>query len=235
MKTDNMSPSPCEKRRQYVFVLCPPHNGSTIIVNLLSSSKNTTTFCKVVDKGESQWLYQKHGAKDYLQNRWDPNYKLDMNVVKETFDTYLNNEKTIFVEKSPPTICRAKEFEEYFSKFGDVYFIISIRSPYSCDNLPKDWIQYATYQQNNIKSLKNTIVTSYEELCLNLDKVIANIIDKLPLLNDIHNQSNPLIAKERGTPIHSDKVFRIMEKESKNKVLKEHLELLDFFGYKMIE
>ena len=89
--------------KKYIFVLCPPFQGSTIIVNLLNSSKNVSTFldCKTW-AGESQWLYKKHGDKDYEKNRWDPDYKLDMELVDKVFNIYLNKNKEIWVEKSPP-------------------------------------------------------------------------------------------------------------------------------------
>ena len=101
----------------------------------------------MADKNYGDTLYETH--------RWDPNYKLNMNIVNEIYNIYLDNKKTFFVEKSPPTICRAKMFEEYFSKIGDVYFVISICNSYSVQGYGADqWIKFAKYQQNNVKLLK---------------------------------------------------------------------------------
>ena len=224
------------RTRTYVFVLCPPYQGSTIIVNLLSSSKNTSTFITAPTwAGESQWLLKRHGDEKYEENRWDPNYNLNMTQVNQLFDIYLDQEKTIFVEKSPPMICRAKLYEDYFSKLGEVYFIISIRHPYAVSYNAVEWVKYAEYQRMNIQTLKNTntIVTTYEEICLDLDGFIRKIINKIPALHDIHNQTNSNIADERGSLIHSNKVNRIYDKESKNEILKHHTELLHFFGYEL--
>lgn len=222
--------------RTYVFVLCPPYQGSTIIVNLLSSSKNTSTFITAPTwAGESQWLLKYHGDNKYEENRWDPAYNLNMNLVSQLFDIYLDKEKTIFVEKSPPMICRAKLYEDYFSKLGEVYFIISIRNPYTVSYNAAEWIKYAEYQRHNIQTLQNTIVTTYEEICLDLDKFIQKITNKIPALGDIHNQSNSNIDDERGGLIHSNKVNRICDKEIKNEILKYHTELLNFFEYTIMD
>ena len=226
--------------KKYIFVLCPPFHGSTIIVNLLSSSSKVSSLMSVQQHGESQWLYKKHGDTSYEDNRWDPNYNLDMDMVKNIFDIYFDNEKTFFVEKSPPMICRAEKFQEYFSKFGEVYFIISIRNPYSVNdnNSIQDWVKFAEYQKKNIETLKNTIVTSYEEICLHLDNFILKIQEKIPELDDMKNWDNHLAKNtsfERTKMIHDNKVNRYINKEEKTPVLKKNIELLHYFGYEILE
>ena len=84
-----------------------------------------------------------------------PNYKLDMELVDKVFNIYLDSNKEIWVEKSPPAICRAKLFQDYFSKIGDVYFIISIRNPYSSRwHCRTNWIECAKYQKYNLENFK---------------------------------------------------------------------------------
>ena len=63
----------------------------------MNTSKNVSTFldCKTW-AGESQWLYEKHGDKNYKKNRWDPDYKLDMKLVDKVFNFYLNKNKYLF-------------------------------------------------------------------------------------------------------------------------------------------
>ncbi len=223
-------------KQKYIFILCPPFQGSTIIVNLLDSSKAVSTMLSQNTwAGESQWLIKKHGDKMYESNRWDPEYNINMGIFKNILDTYLDKNKLMFVEKSPPNICRAKKFQDYFSTFGEVYFIISIRSPYSTKSSAEDWVKYARYQKKNIETLNNTIVTSYEDICLNLDIFISKIKEKIPELNDIHNRDNIHFKNERGNKIHSEYINRILDKETKNIVLKNHLDLLQYFGYTLIE
>lgn len=174
-------------KRKYIFVLCPPYQGSTIIVNLLNSSKNVSTFLNCNTwAGESQWLYKTHGDENYKNNKWDPDYKLNMKLVDKVFNIYLDKRKEIWVEKNPPSICRAKMYQDYFSKLGDVYFIISIRNPYSTGHYDTEqWIKYAQYQKFNLENLNNLISISYEECCNNLEKVISKITNKIPELGKI--------------------------------------------------
>ncbi len=218
----------------YIFVLCPPLHGSTIITNLLNSSLNVSSFIDFNDTwaGESQWYYKKMDL-NYENNRWDPNYKLDMNMVNRVFNEYLDNNKKIWVEKSPPIICRAKMYEDYFSKLGKVYFIISIRNPYSVNSTASEWIKYSEYQKWNIENLQNTIILNYEEICTNLDNVINKIKNKIPELGDIYSKSHISKNNERFQIIHQDKVNRILNKDDKNILLKDHIELLEFFNYKI--
>jgi hypothetical protein len=157
-----------------------------------------------------------------------------MNKVKEIYYNYWDHIKSIYVEKSPPLICRAKMFEDYFKQFGEVYFIISIRSPYSTNHYStEDWIKFAEYQKNNIETLENCIVTSYEELCLSTNKVIEKIKNIIPELSDIKNQQSNYIKTERGNPINKNNVDRVINKNYE--CLKNHKELMDFFGYEILD
>lgn len=223
-----------QNKKKYIFVLCPPYQGSTPIINLLDSSNHTSTFVTAPTQfGEGQWLLELNGITDYDSNRWNPSYNLDMEQLKYIYDKYWDHSKLIYVEKSPPLICRAKQFEDYFSKFGEVYFIISIRSPYSTDHYTaEEWITFAQYQKKNIETLKNKIITSYEELCTNTNNVIEKITSIIPELSDIQNQSNANIRTERGEKINSNKVDRIIDKNYE--CLKDNIDLLNFFCYKLI-
>ena len=132
--------------------------------------------------------------------------------------------------------------QDYFSKLGEVYFIISIRNPYSCrwrgyNPESPDWIECAKYQKYNLENLNNTILISYEECCNNLKKVISKITNKIPELGTIFNNSHPklMLETERGNLIHSNKVNRILDKEKKNKILKKNIDLIKYFGYNIID
>jgi len=64
--------------------------------------------------GESQWLYKKHGDKDYEKNRWDPDYKLNMKLVDKVFNIYFNKNKKIWVEKTPHLFVEQRCFRIIF-------------------------------------------------------------------------------------------------------------------------
>lgn len=228
-------------KKKYIFVLCPPYQGSTIITHLINN-KNVSTFADITINYESQALYEKYGCVDYKQNKWNPEYNLDMNIVKKIFDEHLDENCNIYLEKSPPNICRAKIFEDYFSQFGDVIFVISIRNPYSTKYGAKKWITHAEQQKFNIENLKNVIVTSYEECCNNTYVLIDKITKGIPELGPIDDNAENKKARtskydvhDRATQIHNKKVDRIINKEEKNIVLREHVELMKYFGYDIIE
>ena len=237
-------------KNKYIFILCPHYQGSTIILNLLNSSNKVSSFSHVNIVGEGTSLFKKADINDFKvwSSGYDPNYFLDYKKVKEAYDTEWDYSKPILIEKCPMLISRAKEIEEYFSKFGDVYFIISIRSPYSTDRYKNNsWIKAALAQKKNIETLKNKIITTYEQLCLYPEKVIKKIQNRIPELNDLsleikiielkNNKNKKLNDRqyEKIQKIHKDKVYRIIDKESKNKMLNNHKDLLKYFSYEYIE
>ena len=224
-------------KRKFIFVLCPPFQGSTIIVNLLSSSSNVSTFLDSKTwAGESQSLYKKYGDIEYEDNKWNKNYDINFDILNNIFNEYLDKDKLIWVDKNPPSICRAKKIQDYFEKLGEVYFIISIRNPYSTryKNCEK-WIECAEYQKYNLENLKNVIFTTYEECCNDLNKLKNKIVSKIPELIDIKNIKNDNSENERYQLIHKNKVDRIIDKDNKNIILKNNIDLMNFFGYKFIE
>jgi len=229
--------------KKYIFILCPPFQGSTILTNLLNSSKFTTTFCKNNNVCEGLYEYGKKIDKYWWNNnRWDVNYKLDMDKIKELYDKlWQSNENTIYyVEKAPCMIARANEFQEYFSKFGEVFFIVSIRNPYSVRKNygMKYWLKYTKYQKENVENLENVLVTSYEELCLNLPNFKSKLKKFLPELSDICNNDSHIKKKnvnERQEKIHDIKVNRRIDVSKKNTVLRDNQELLKFFNYEILK
>ena len=225
-------------RRKYIFVLCPPHQGSTVIISLLDKFSNVSSFLKNTNvwAGESQSIYKKYCDRSYSENRWNPEYKLDMNSIERIYDEYLDKGKNkIWVDKNPPWICRAEENQNHFEKLGDVYFIISIRNPYSFDGSISNWVKFAEYQKYNIKNLKNIICINYEEICLDTNKVISKIKNKISGLGKFNDNHEYEQKNERYGDIFKDKVNRVINKDEKNIILKENIHLLEFLGYKFID
>ena len=125
-------------------------------------------------------------------------------------------------------LSKTSSFEEFFE--------VLIRNPYSTGHYDSDtWVKYAQYQKYNIENLNNTICISYEECCTDLEKVISKITKKIPGVGKIFNNDNPKINNERGNMIHTNKVNRVINKESKNEILKGNVDLVEYFGYSIIE
>lgn len=236
--------------KKYLFILSPPFSGSTLLYKIISTSKNVSTlFGNNNWVGEGQWLLFKEIDEYNENNRWDKNFNLSFEKVKKCYDKYWNLDKKILCDKSPSNICRAIDFQNYFSKFGDVFFIIMIRNPYNCKSLqPYDWIEFAKYQKFNINNLNNKIVIKYEDLILDKDNVKKKIINFIPDILDINmnvgyvnglSLNLPLDQKyfglkNRHKPLLK-KYLRIIGKKRKNKILFNHINLLNYFGYDFLE
>ena len=230
----------CNIMRDYVFILCPPYQGSTILVNLLATSPNVTTLLDTIPNGELQWLFPRYGDTISLERRSDPTYCPDMNMVLSILHRHTDPRKPVLVEKSPENICRAKHFQDHFEQVGRVHFIVSIRNPYSTNVSAEKWVEHAKYQKHNIETLKNITITSYEECCTNLPVVIARIQHNIPKITSIRPPDGSRKipnqwVRERLSPIHADKINRVIDKDEKNKVLRNHQDLMGFFGYNLIE
>ena len=230
--------------KKYLFILCPPFQGSTIIYRILSSSENISTLINNNNwAGEGQWLLKKNGYNEYLINRWNEKFSANIKKIKNCFDKYWNYNKLVLCDKSPSFIIRANEIEKYFSKFGKVYFIISIRNPYSCDFEKhsisiKNWIKYAEYQKKNLETLKNKLFISYEDFILKKDKTKNRILKFIPELKNINmnvfNINGLQNTLQSNKKINVRYATRILNKEKKNKELYSNEDLMNFFGYNFI-
>jgi hypothetical protein len=227
--------------KKYIFILSPPYQGSTVLLNLISSSNNVSSFLKhsyfkkKSINGEGQLLMN----QKFLKHRWDPEYKFSLNKLKSIYDKYWNHSKDIYVEKSPSNICRAKMIENYFKNFGEVYFIILIRNPYSTnwhsdENYDTDWVTCAKYQKYNLENLENKILIKYEDLCNNLEEIKIKIKNFLPELDKLeiieNNNSNVKLNK-----INKNTVNRVLGVEWKNYHLKKNKDIVNYFGYNILE
>ena len=73
---------------------------------------------------------------------------------------------------------------------------------------------------------------------MNLDNFILKIQEKIPELDDIKNWDNNIAKNttfERSKMIHDNKVNRCINKEEKTQLLKKNMELLQYFGYEILE
>jgi hypothetical protein len=239
-----------EKKKNYLFILSPPFCGSTLLYKIISSSPNISTLIGNNNwVGEGQWLLMNYIEDFNEKNSWDSNYKLSFDKVIECYNKYWNLNKNILCDKSPSFICRAKNIQDYFSKIGNVYFIIMIRNPYSCKSLqPYQWVEFAKYQKYNMENLNNKIFITYEDLILKTDETKKKLLNFLPILNSLNMkigyvknlaqnnlpQNQKIFGlKNRDKPLLK-KYLRIIGKQRKNKILINHLDLLNYFGYKFI-
>jgi hypothetical protein len=235
------------QKKKFLFILCPPFNGSTVLYKIINSSTNVSTFLgktfnnngiNLIPKGEGHTLLiKKH--PEYEINRHNPKYKLPMEYLKQRFDEHWDLTKPILCDKSPAFIHHAHELEQYFSKFGDVYFITMIRSPYSCRWLKgTPWNIFAEKQLENIKTLKNVLYFRYEDLVSSPEYIKKEIINFLPELVEINMKVSKIhglhVLEKRNQELSTEYRDRITNQKEKNQYLKNIPEQLDFFGYPLV-
>ena len=234
---------------QHLFILSSPFCGSTLLNEIISSSNNVSCNNNVGLR-EGQHLPI---AKDILftKDRWDPSKKIDWKEIHHIWNRYWNRSKPIFLEKSPPNICRAKKIE---NEFKNSRFICLVRSPYAqiegemrryrtkAKEAAELSIQYLKYQKRNIEQLKDTLLISYEELTQNTDTIKESIITFLPELSDINTElkfTAHNIRAEKSmkiTNLNPEKIARIKENDLSiiNSVFKKEEALLNYFNYQII-
>ena len=114
------------KRKSASFILSPPFCGSTLLTEILSTSRNLSCNNNIGLK-EGQHLPETHNIL-FTQDRWDPNKKIDWLKIKSIWNNYWDRSKDILLEKSPPNICRAENINDVFNNSK---YICLIRNPYA--------------------------------------------------------------------------------------------------------
>ena len=117
-----------------------------------------------------------------------------------------------------------------------------IRNPYATRWVEEsDWVRFAKEQKHNIETLKRVIHFTYEELILHQEQVTAKLNNFIPEFSqgefdfDVGNIEHFNKNDNRCNPISKRFLHRVDDKESKNEVLKDNKNLLNYFGYEYIE
>lgn len=241
----------------YLFILCPPFSGSTVLYKILNTSPNISTFLEkivtvklngevssiYVHKGEGQFLYELYGnptkSKEYSINRHNSNYTIPIEDMDNVWKQHWNMTKSVKCEKSPPFVHFANQIENYYGK-DNVKFIVMIRNPYACrwnKNVP-NWNVFAKKQKENLKNLNNTLLIRYEDLVTEPETVKTKLLDFIPELKNIDTSVGSIRGLSVNSGSRNKKITtafrdRILDKEIKNRYLDK--ELLEFFGYDYLE
>lgn len=183
---------------------------------------------------------------------WKPKTKMPWEKIKPIWESYWDQDKPLLIEKSPPNLMRAHEILEYFNP---VYFLIMVRNPYAlCEgfmrrsgNKPrraaKKAIKVLKQQAKNIKTLENAIYFTYEELTKSPQDISEKIELFIPQLGKLNSGEKFKVHSIDGTVnrkivnLNQKKINNISPKNFKmiNKVFEKNLDVLDFWGYKLIQ
>lgn len=230
--------------KTFLFVLCPPYSGSTVLWKILGTSPQVSMLPK-----EGQFL------DEVTEVMRDEPYNIDKKMpwkkIRAAWELHWDPIKPIFLEKSPPNLVRAFEIER---EFAPCYFISMIRNPYaSCEGIyrrghktleetAKFWVSCAMHQKTNIEGLKNITHFTYEELVEDTSLIRNNTLKFLPELKSLDINITPKIHSVFGrehrkiTNLNHHKINNLNDQELSiiNNVLEQHSGIMDFFGYKYI-
>jgi len=237
------------KKNKTLFILCLPFSGSTILVKLIGTSKNSSIFSSQNHEGQ-----QLQEIRSFMRDKpWHIEKKIPWDHVKKVYEKNWDLNKTVLVEKSPPNLIRAKEIEK---KFENTYFIVMIRNPYaSCvsrklrwpqasyTHLAKKWIIRIKYQKYNIENLSKVLFFTYEQFCDDPESVAKMISKFIPELSDMNVKSEFTVDSLSGIPKKSitnfnfSAISKLSQKdiEEISNVLKYENTLLKYFSYEIMK
>jgi hypothetical protein len=226
---------------KYLFILCPPASGSTLLYQILKTSPQASAF-----DGEGQALIP---SILFTKDRWKPEKVISWDTAREKWIENWNLDKPVLVEKSPPHLVRAKQLETYFP---GSHFIIMMRNPYAfCEgikrrwgrkytfrNIAKFWLICAGYQMENIRTLKNSLWFTYEDLTADPRRICNRIVRAIPELVEL-NPENKFSVFEKSLKISNLNPHQISKLSADdlfeiNLILKKRPSLMAFFNYRYV-
>jgi hypothetical protein len=229
----------------YVFILCPPYAGSTVLWRLMSSSTAVSSL-----PGEGQFLPE---VKEVMrQSPWNPDVVLPWSRIKEVWDGYWDQSRPLLVEKSPPNLVRADDIVKYFHP---VHFLIMVRNPYAhCEGLirrnhwsPAEAAEFSMrcmrQQAKNGAELPHTLCFTYEELVANPRGISEKIQLFLPQTGALEHTGKFSVHSVDGVvereivDLNAKKIGNLSANDivAINEVLEKNLDVMAYWGYECIE
>ena len=238
------------KSHQYLFILSPPFCGSTLLNQLISTSKNVSCNNNIGTR-EGQTLPEVREIM-FEDNRWNKDAQLPWGFIHNIWRKYWDLSKPVLLDKSIPNIMRVKDIKNTFKNSS---FICMVRNPYaqcegiirrnekSADFAAKFALDCLRYQRENIECEKKLVFFTYEELCENKIEVIKKITDFIPELSDIKSEQKfkahnfKTSGKMEISNLNDEKITKLTTEqlEKINNYFDKESELLKFFNYSIIE
>jgi len=236
------------KEFSYLFILSPPFCGSTLLTQIINSSKNVSCNNNI-GLMEGQHLPI---AKDLLftKDRWSVEKKIDWIKVKSIWHKYWDLSKPILLEKSPPNIIRVDKIKQHFN---NVKFICLVRNPYAQiqSNLRRyntdikeaasDYINYLKFQKENLTKYQSILI-KYEDLTEKPEIEKEKIVQQNSELNDIKinlkfSAHNIRKSKKLAlTNLNKESIDKLSKEQliAINKIFKKEENILSYFEYSII-
>jgi hypothetical protein len=229
---------------KYVFVLCPPFSGSTVLWQLLATSPNASAL-----PTEGQFV---DAVRDVMwEDRWNPEVDFPWPMIKREWERVWDLAKPVLLEKSPPNLIRARAIGETFCP---AYFLAMVRNPYAfCEGYERRrhtgmtyaarfWVECAQRQLTNVEHLERVILLTYEELTQNTCDVSDRILRFVPELGRLDTgatitaESILGFGPRRIRNLNQIKINQLSTRDifEINYVLANHTDLLCRFGYGLL-
>ena len=230
----------------YIFILSPPHCGSTLLSKLIATSSNVSCLPE-----EGQFIPE---VTDRMRKDvWVPEKAMPWTEIKAAWHQYWDADKPYLLEKSPPNIIRSKAIQDHFQP---AYFIVNVRDPYAyCEGLMRrrvgwdeqkaaEFCLFCLKEQiKNLNTLENAISITYEQLCDRPDEAISKIREMLPQIGSISIDQKFALhsidgqVKREITNLNTKKIQRFSAKSIQriNQHFADDLDVLKFWGYELYQ
>jgi Sulfotransferase family len=229
----------------YLFVLCPPYSGSTLLWKLLSTSQNVSSLPL-----EGQFLPE---LRQLMRDKpWVHDQVLPWPEIKAVWESYWDMDKPVLLEKSPPNLIRTREI---LAHFDPVKFVVMVRNPYAqCEGLMRRnnfkvkraanfSMMCLRTQLRNSRELDDTLVLTYESLVQNPAEVCRQLSAFVPELGDLDHNASFEIHSIDGTlnrPITDLNAKKIAALPADtlaaiNDIFIHHRDTIEAWGYHLLE
>ncbi|MCS3672816.1 hypothetical protein GGP66_000220 [Salinibacter ruber] len=238
------SRAPGREEPRYLFVLSPPYCGSTLLWKILGTSPAVSSLPR---EGQSvEGVAHVMPGTTLLEH---PEYEVPWSFVKEKWHEKWDQSHPILLEKSPSNIHRAFEIQD---RFRSASFVALIRDPYAfCEGCRRRkphydhsdaaefWVRCAKSQRHNVQGLDRVCLVRYEDLTGRTEGVLREIEAFMPELRPLRPDPGPTFTvmgqQSDIRNVNPTKVARLSPHALRtiNEALREHEELLSFFGYEL--
>ena len=244
--------------KKMVFISGLHRSGTSVLHRIIRAAPEVSGFENTGEREDEGQLLQTvyHRAKNYggpghfafdERARLDENSSLITPENKEKllceWGKYWDNEKPIWVEKSPPNLIRTRFLQELFP---DAYFVTITRHPLavsmatqkwkeeSLDYLIRHWLAAHRIYRNDRLKLKNEVSFSYEYMVQhpnNLLQQLGNFLDtEIPLSEPIKNGNTKYFAMWPKL-----KIWHWTRWNIKRKSANLYEEAVNEFGYSLLD
>jgi hypothetical protein len=228
----------------YLFVLCPPYSGSTLLWKLLSTSINVSSLPL-----EGQFLPE---LKELMRDKpWDATHALPWPEIKRVWESYWDTSKPVLVEKSPPNLIRTREIQAHFQP---VKFVIMVRNPYAqSEGLMRrnNWkvnraanfaMMCLRAQLRNAQELDDALVMTYESLVQDPARACGQLAAFMPPLADMDHTASFEVHSIDGTvnrpitDLNSKKIAALPSAmiATMNDIFLQHQDTMQAWGYDLL-